>query len=74
MYLLHDLEHPQHRRKCRVQFVEVGFCTKAANAQKYKQKNEQHSVLTDLKTFSKMLANAQKDKKYRENFSSIVFL
>ena len=27
---LHDLEHPRHRRSCRIRVVEVGFCTELA--------------------------------------------
>ena len=45
---LHDLEHPQHRRCCRVYVVEVGFCTEVANAQKFKEKYAQHRTLLDL--------------------------
>ena len=42
---LHDLEHPRHRRCCRVNVVEVGFCTEVAYAQKYTEKYEQHRTL-----------------------------
>ena len=45
---LHDLEHPRHRRCCRVHVVEVGFCTEVAYAQKYKGKHAQHRTLLDL--------------------------
>ena len=45
---IHDLEHPRHRRCCRVHVVEVGFCTEVAYAQKYKQKYEQHRTLLHL--------------------------
>ena len=34
---LHDLEHPRHRRCCRVHVVEMGFFTEVAYAQKYKE-------------------------------------
>ena len=33
---LHDLEHSQHRRNCKIHVVEVGSCTEVAYAQKYK--------------------------------------
>ena len=42
------LEHPLHRRCCRVHVVEVGFCTEVAYAQKHKEKCEQHRTLLDL--------------------------
>ena len=45
---LHDLEHPRHRRCCRVHVVEVGFCTEVTYAQKYKENYEQHRTLLDL--------------------------
>ena len=45
---LHDLKHPRHRRCCRIHVVEVGFCTKVAYAQKYKEKYEQHRTLLDF--------------------------
>ena len=45
---LHDLEHPRHRRCCRVHVVEVGFRTEVAYAQKYKETYEQRRVLLDL--------------------------
>ena len=45
---LHDLEHPRHRRCCRVHVVQVGFCTEIAYAQKYKEKHEQHRTLLDF--------------------------
>ena len=48
MPTLHDLEHPRHRRCCRVHVVEVGFCTEIAYAQKYKEQYEQHRTLLDL--------------------------
>ena len=41
-----DLEHPQHRKCCRVHVVKVGFCKEVAYAQKYKEK--QHCTLLDL--------------------------
>ena len=44
----HNLEHPRHRRCCRVHVVEVGFCTEVAHAQKYREKQEQHRTLLDL--------------------------
>ena len=44
---LHDLEHPQHRRNCKIYVVEVGFCTEVAYAQKYKDKYEQHCTLIE---------------------------
>ena len=44
---LHDLEHPRHRRCCRVHIVEVEFCTEVAYAQKYKEKYEQHKNLAE---------------------------
>ena len=44
---LQDLEHPRHRRCCRVHVVEVGFRTEVAYAQKYKGKYEQHRTLLE---------------------------
>ena len=41
---LHDLEHPRHRKCCRVHVVEVGLCTEVACAQKYNEKYEQHAL------------------------------
>ena len=48
LLMLHDLEHPRHRRCCRIHVVEVGFCAELAYAQKYKEKYEQHRTLLDL--------------------------
>ena len=45
---LHDLEHPRHRRCCRVHLVEVGFCAEVAYAQNHKEKYKQHRALLDL--------------------------
>ena len=45
---LHDLEHPWHRRSCRVHVVGVGFCTEVAYAQKRKETYEQHCTYLDL--------------------------
>ena len=45
---LHDLEHPRHRRCCRVHIVEVEFCTEVAYAQKHKEKYEHHRTLLDF--------------------------
>ena len=42
------MEHPRHRKCCRVHVLEVGFCTEIAYAQKYKEKYEQHRALLDL--------------------------
>ena len=43
----HQLRHAEHRQRCRVHVVEVGFCTEVAYPQKYKEKNEQHAPLLD---------------------------
>ena len=42
---LHELEHPRHRRDCRVHVVEVGLCTEVAYAQKYNEIFDQHCTL-----------------------------
>ena len=39
---LQDLEHPRHRRCCRVHVVEVGFCTELAY--QYAQKKNMSSI------------------------------
>ena len=44
---LHDMEHQEHGRNCRVHVIEVGFCTEVAYAQKYKEKYEQHRILLE---------------------------
>ena len=43
-----DLEHPRHRRCCRIHVVEVGLCTEFKYAQKCKEKYEQHCTLLDF--------------------------
>ena len=45
--IANDLQHAQHRQRCRVHVVEVGFCTEVAYPQKYKEKNEQHALLLE---------------------------
>ena len=44
---LGDLQYPQHRRRCRAHVIEVGYCTELAYAQKFKEKQEQHSILLE---------------------------
>ena len=44
---LEDLQHPQHRRRCRVHVIEVGYCSELAYAEKFKEKHEQHSSLLE---------------------------
>ena len=44
---LHDLEHPQRRRKRKILDVEVGVCAEVAHAQKYREKYEQHCTLSE---------------------------
>ena len=42
-----DLQHPQHRRRCRVHVIKVGYCRELAYAEKLKEKHEQHSSLLE---------------------------
>ena len=42
-----DLQHAQHRRRCKVHVIEVGFCTEISYFQKFKEKCEQHSLLLE---------------------------
>ena len=35
---LGDLQYPQHRRRCRANVIEVGYCTELAYAEKFKEK------------------------------------
>ena len=42
-----DLEQAQHRRRCIVHVVEVGFCTDISYSQKFKEKSEQQSSLQE---------------------------
>ncbi len=44
---LADLEDAEHRRRCKVHVVEVGFCTEVSYPQKFKEKGEQHGLLMD---------------------------
>ena len=44
---LEDLQHPQHRRRCKVHVIEVGYCTELAYAEKFKEKYGQHSSLLE---------------------------
>ena len=44
---LHDQEHPQHRRNCRIHVVGVGLCTEVSYVQNYKEKYEQHCTLPE---------------------------
>ena len=50
---LYDLEHPRHRRCCKVHVVEVGFCAEVAYAQKYKEKYEQHCAMRSVRSSQK---------------------
>ena len=34
---LEDLQHPQHRRRCKVHVIEVGYCTELAYAESSKK-------------------------------------
>ena len=43
---LKDLQYPQHRRRCRVRNIEVGYCIELAYAQKTKEKHEKHTELS----------------------------
>lgn len=44
---LRHLEHAEHRRRCKVHVIEVGFCTEVSYFSKFKEKSEQHLSLLE---------------------------
>ena len=55
---LYDLEHPQHRRTCRVHVVEVEFCKDVAHAQNTQKCKENNEQQRSLRTLLDLLKNA----------------